>query len=92
MNTFNAHAEPQFDEDDDEFGDVESRPLLGWLLMAVALVAMAFLVGAGPQATARQLTAPAAPEATAPAPVATATVPVAPQMSASEAAGLAYGG
>jgi hypothetical protein len=83
MNSFNPHAEPQFD-DDDEFGEVESRPLLGWLLMAVALVAMAFLVGAGPHATAGQFNAPAAPEA--------AAAPVASANQASEAAGLAYGG
>jgi hypothetical protein len=90
MNSFNPHAEPQFDDDDDEFGDVESRPLLGWLLLAVALVAMAFLVGAGPHAMAGSVSpAPAQPQAAAsPAPVATASQAT----QASEVAGLAYGG
>ena len=43
MDILKAQAEPS--HDDDDFGDPEARPLLGWLLMAVALVTMAFLIG-----------------------------------------------
>ena len=87
MNTFNMHAEPQrggieLDDDEDDFGDVESRPLLGWFLMAVALVAMAFLIGSGPEASAGQVSAPTPAE-----PSLTALV-----LMSSEAAGLAFGG
>jgi hypothetical protein len=83
MNTLNIHADPRVDDDDDEFGEVESRPLLGWFLMAVALVTMAFLIGAGPDVSAQsssQAPAAAEPNATSQA------------LTRSEAAGLAYGG
>jgi hypothetical protein len=66
MNTFNAQADMNIEVDDDEFGDVEGRPLVGWFLMAVALVAMAFLIGAGPEASAH----PVQPSVSAQAPVA----------------------
>jgi hypothetical protein len=92
MNTLNAHADMDMDMDmdmamdievdDDEFGDVEGRPLVGWFLMAVALVAMAFLIGAGPEASAHPVKAPAA------APAAVAAQVVAPRASAD----LAFGG
>jgi hypothetical protein len=55
MNTFNVHAELPIEDDDDEFGDKESRPLFGWFLMAVALVMMAFLIGSGPEASAHSI-------------------------------------
>ena len=41
------------DDDDDNVATTESRPLLVWLLMAVALVAMAFLLGSAPEALAK---------------------------------------
>ena len=47
----NTHVE-SMDDDDDELGRQESRPLLVWFLMAVALVAMAFLLGSAPQVVA----------------------------------------
>ena len=60
MNTFNVRADADIEVDDDEFGDVEGGPLVGWFLMAVALVAMAFLIGAGPEASANPIKAPVA--------------------------------
>jgi hypothetical protein len=65
MNTFNVHADMNIEDDEDEFSDVEGRPLVGWFLMAVALVAMAFLIGAGPQAVARPINPPIAAAAAA---------------------------
>ena len=47
----NTHHE-LLDDDDDPMALSESRPLLVWFLMAVALVAMAFLLGAAPDARA----------------------------------------
>ena len=78
MNTFNVHADMNMDieVDDDEFGDVEGRPLIGWFLMAVALVAMAFLIGAGPEASAQPVQAPAAAQAVVSAQVAPAPASV----------------
>ena len=81
MNTLNVHADPQTDDDDD-FGDTESRPLVVWLLMAVALVTMAFLLGSAPQALAHPVSAPASIEPS----------PTTQALLNSEAAGLAYGG
>jgi hypothetical protein len=81
MNTYRTHTEPQFDEDDD-FGDAQSHPLLGWLLMAVGLVAMAFLLATGPEASAQQVTAVSLPSPST-------TTQALPN---GEAAGLAYGG
>lgn len=69
MNTFNAQADMDIPDDEDEFGDVEGRPLVGWFLMAVALVAMAFLIGSGPEASAHPVRPPAAAQATVPAQV-----------------------
>ena len=41
------------DDEDDNLATTEGRPLVVWLLMAVALVAMAFLLGSAPQALAK---------------------------------------
>jgi hypothetical protein len=50
------------DAKDDDFDDLQEalkehqdRPLLVWLMMAVALVAMAVLLAATPEASAREL-------------------------------------
>ena len=80
MNTLNVHADASFEDDDDNFGDTESRPLVVWFLMAVALVAMAFLLGSAPEAMAQPVAAAAEPSPTVQA------------LMRSEAAGLAYGG
>jgi hypothetical protein len=82
MNTLNVHPDAQFDDDDDDFGDTEGRPLVVWLLMAVALVTMAFLLGSSPEALAHPVNAPAAAEPS----------PTVQALMRSEAAGLAYGG
>ena len=82
MNTLNVHADAPFEEDDDTFGETEGRPLVVWLLMAVALVTMAFLLGSSPEALAQQVAAPAAAEPS----------PIVQALMRSEAAGLAYGG
>ena len=79
MNTLNGHVDTPFD-DDDNFGDAEGRPLVVWFLMAVALVAMAFLLGSSPEAMAHPVAAAAEPS------------PIAQALTLSEAAGLAYGG
>jgi hypothetical protein len=76
MNTFNAHADMNIEVDDDEFGDVEGRPLVGWFLMAVALVAMAFLIGAGPEASAHPVQPPVAAQAPVSAQASTAREPI----------------
>ena len=82
MNTLNLHADAQIDDDDDNFGDAEGRPLVVWLLMAVALVTMAFLLGSSPEVLAQPVAAPAAAEPS----------PIVQALMRSEAAGLAYGG
>jgi len=81
MNTLNGHVDTPFD-DDDNFGDAEGRPLVVWLLMAVALVTMAFLLGSSPEALAQPVAAAAAAESS----------PTVQALMNSEAAGLAYGG
>jgi hypothetical protein len=82
MSTLKIDAELPLDDDDD-FGDVEARPLLGWLMMAVALVAMAFLVGGGgASASAPQNVTAAPPPATS----------VAAMVGEPSAAGVAFGG
>jgi hypothetical protein len=86
MNTFNVHADMNIEDDEEEFGDTEGRPLVGWFLMAVALVAMAFLIGAGPEASAHAVNPPAVVQIAA-----QATVPSAPA-SADAADALAFGG
>ena len=43
------------DDDFDELRETQDRPLLVWLVMAVALVAMAALLAATPEASAREL-------------------------------------
>jgi len=83
MNTFNVNADMDIEVvDDDEYGDVEGRPLIGWFLMAVALVAMAFLIGAGPEASAQPIKASVSAQAVVSAPA------VSPRASAD----LAFGG
>ena len=82
MSILNVQTElPQ--DDEDTFGEVEARPLLGWFLMAVALVAMAFLIGGrGEVATASQNVTASPQHATA----------VAALTGAASAAGMAFGG
>ena len=43
------------DDDFDDMHETQDRPLLVWLMMAVALVAMAALLAAAPEASARDL-------------------------------------
>jgi len=43
------------DDDFDDLHETQDRPLLVWLMMAVALVAMAALLAAAPEASAREL-------------------------------------
>jgi hypothetical protein len=78
MNTFNVHADMDIPDDEDEFGDVEGRPLVGWFLMAVALVAMAFLIGSGPEASAHSVKPAVAGQATASVQTATTREPIEP--------------
>ena len=76
MNTFNVPADMDIEVDEDEFGDVEGRPLVGWFLMAVALVAMAFLIGSGPEASAHPVQPAVAAQATLSAQAATTREPI----------------
>lgn len=76
MNMLNVHADIPIDDDDDEFGDVEDRPLIGWFVMAVALVAMAFLIGAGPEASAHPVKPAGAAQATVSASAVTTREPI----------------
>jgi hypothetical protein len=43
------------DDDFDDLQETRDRPILVWLMMAVALVAMAALLAAAPEASARAL-------------------------------------
>ena len=49
------YKDDDFDDLQDSLRETQDRPLLVWLLMAVALVAMAVLLAAAPEASAREL-------------------------------------
>ena len=84
MSTLNANADRSHDDDDDDdFGEVESRPLLGWFLMAVALVAMAFLIGGRDEVSSAGQSVTVTPET----PTAVVTL-----SRAAAVAGMAFGG
>jgi hypothetical protein len=68
-------------QDDDEAAEFEGRPLFVWLMMAIALVAMAFLLGAAPEASARPARAAAA-----------TAVPAMPQAALATSADVVFGG
>jgi hypothetical protein len=48
----NMELESTDDDDLDDMNEAHHQPILVWLMMAMALVAMAFLLGTAPEASA----------------------------------------